>query len=977
MARVLPQGSRLSADLQVAQGVTQPQSVQGAVTQGEKLSADLQGIMSGGAKIAQTYQETNKTANVNFAQKSADESKVNLYKDLAVLDENTNPDTDLRLKKDAQEALYQHYGNKIFDNEDAQDRFDKQYHNPVSVNIANRGAVLEQEANKQDHDKIVTDTTNNYRLMVDKGETITPETLNSGVDAQTAGGFTTVSESQKAFANEATLGFEDKTANDLPNVLAAAGYKADTGVTDDVVTRVFNNTFTAFGEMQEDGSITWWSHIESEARKEILGKWKSFKTNLSKMEENEINVGLKNYQVAKEASDKQVVNGNTLPAEIEKNNKILAKQASELKNLSTSEKETIYKGIKNGEEQAHKAKQVQISMKATSAQVKGFTEQGVTYTDLEGVEQTASAEYVTNQIKTQQKVYSDGITSNAVGSKEYEKSMSDAIALQNKTGVKNPVVENYVNGITGTGLMGSVDSIDKSIDTASKMRNTGTANSMLKNTAYLAMAQEFQAMHKAGDLTDSEYITRTNKGLENLRLSVFSRIEGTQFRTGWKTAIGKAQDMWFKNTEIDLRTADALLIKFAAEGGSPTATEKDMVNYIKANVVEFAGGWTGFANSLGGFFTDSISDSTSALRMTDSEGEPLEDYVYEDAMENIVKQYNEEHPESKISASDLRAVSPYDAKVGRDQITWNVSLMKDGNAIPMKSYTGDEMIKMAAWKSKASSIDSPAYASKLSLLEQNRALIERRKKNQAIVDANPNGQSMAELEEKQDLDDYNYDTFDEVPEEDINYTKFKIKTPNQDNEKEFTDMISGLENKKTAGGGWSESAQTWKPHESSEGTVVDGVKQAETKTIAYGHKLTATENEQGYIELSDGTRLDFNAGITDEEAKKLFADDWKGHMETASKQFTNEQWDKMDYKLKMLATDINFNTKGGLKGFPTFVKLAKEGKILEALAEIRRKATLTKKVDGKDVEYTRYLDERTNPQIEWALKLEEEEAKRG
>ena len=82
-------------------------------------------------------------------------------------------------------------------------------------------------------------------------------------------------------------------------------------------------------------------------------------------------------------------------------------------------------------------------------------------------------------------------------------------------------------------------------------------------------------------------------------------------------------------------------------------------------------------------------------------------------------------------------------------------------------------------------------------------------------------------------------------------------------------------------------------------------------------------------------------------------------------------------QLKMLATDINFNTKSGLKGFPTFVKLAKEGKILEALAEIRRKATLTKKVDGKDVEYTRYLDERTNPQIEWALKLEEEEAKRG
>ena len=100
-------------------------------------------------------------------------------------------------------------------------------------------------------------------------------------------------------------------------------------------------------------------------------------------------------------------------------------------------------------------------------------------------------------------------------------------------------------------------------------------------------------------------------------------------------------------------------------------------------------------------------------------------------------------------------------------------------------------------------------------------------------------------------------------------------------------------------------------------------------------------------------------------------------MEIASKNFTKEEWDNMDFRLKMLATDINFNTIGGLAGFPTFKKYAKKGKDLEALGEIRRKATLTKKVDGEDVEYTRYLDERTNPQIEWFLKLEEEMKKRG
>ncbi len=417
MAKVLPQGSRLNDDLQVAQGVTQPQSVRGATVQGEKLSADLQGIMSGGAKIAKDYQETNKTANVNFAQKSANESKVNLYKDLAVLDANTTPDTDLRLKKDAQESLYQHYGNKIFENEDAQTRFDEQYHNPVSVNIANKGAVLEKDANKQDHDKIVTDTTNDYRLLVYSGEQITKETLDSGVKSQTAGGYLTVGESQKIFANEATLGFEDKAMNDLPTMLETAGYDANVGITKEVTTKVFNDTFSAFATMEEDGSITWGDNIESEARSEILGEWKSFSKSIAGLKNNEINKALKNYQVAREENNKEVMNGNTLPATIEENNKKLAKQAKDLKNLSTSEMETIHKDIQRGDEQLNKSKNVQIAMNGSAAQVKGFTESGVEYVDLQGVTQTASAEYVSNQIKAQHKEYSDVITSNPVGSK--------------------------------------------------------------------------------------------------------------------------------------------------------------------------------------------------------------------------------------------------------------------------------------------------------------------------------------------------------------------------------------------------------------------------------------------------------------------------------------------------------------------------------------------------------------------------------
>ncbi len=302
--------------------------------------------------------------------------------------------------------------------------------------------------------------------------------------------------------------------------------------------------------------------------------------------------------------------------------------------------------------------------------------------------------------------------------------------LEYNSGVKNPVVANYEKGATGTSLFMSIGDIDKSIDVASKKQATGTANTMLKNTAYKAALEQLKARHKNGDLTDDEYIKKANSTMYNLRASVFARIERGTVKATWSKAVTEAQDMWFKNTQIDARTSDALLYQYAAEGGDPSATEKEMMEYVKSNIVEFTGLFTGSANSFGGFFFGVSDDASSGARMKDSQGVPLADDVYEDGVNNIVKQYNEENPNSKIAVSDIRVFTPFNGTAGTDQVTWDVSLLKDGNKIPLKSYNGDDMIKMSAWESKQSMVSSQGYNKRLSQLEKNQEFIKAR--NEAL-----------------------------------------------------------------------------------------------------------------------------------------------------------------------------------------------------------------------------------------------------
>jgi len=749
MAKTIQQAGGNTGDrtMPTSQEITATSSIRPSEIQaGSALAGDLMSIMGEGSKTVQTGYD----ASVKAANRVALDSSVHLGTALIAIDGATDysdPES-IREAKKQNEIAYQELGRKTFDNEDAQGEFDKNYHSANLNSVGKINVALEKKALELDDTIQTENLLGGIDTQLNSGIGLTKNGFDASVDVLSSGKLNK-EDSQKLIATRSSTAFETKIVDGPVKVLSKAGYDVDDGFTDEVEAQVFENEFGAYGKYK-DGEIVWNEDLDEKAKSAVLASWRPFLKNVASLEVDGINKELMDYKVARESNKKQVVNGKTLPADIKANNDKLLKMVSQIKNLTTSEKENIYKDIKSGNEEFHKSTQVNSVFNATPSQMKSFTENGVKYYDTEGVEQTASAEYVTNQIKAQQSIYSDGITSNAVGSKGYEQSISDAIELEYRSGVKNPVVVSFEKGATGTSMFTSSSDIDKSIDIASKKQSRGTANTMLKNTAYRAELESLRARYKSGNLTETEFINKANFSMKTMRASVFSRIDSGEVKKNWISAVASAQDQWFKNTEIDMKTVDALLFQYASEGGDPNATEEEMADYIKANIVEFTGLGTGMSNSLGSFFFGVSKDSTSAGRMKDTQGEPLEDYVYEDSVVNIVDQYNEEHPDSKIAVSDIRVDSPFNATAGTDQVVWNVSVLKNGNKIPIKSYDGDSLIKMAAWESKRSAFASDGYASRLSTLEKNQEFVKLRKEAQEVannpIPTDPQTSDMASAE---------------------------------------------------------------------------------------------------------------------------------------------------------------------------------------------------------------------------------------
>ena len=131
----------------------------------------------------------------------------------------------------------------------------------------------------------------------------------------------------------------------------------------------------------------------------------------------------------------------------------------------------------------------------------------------------------------------------------------------------------------------------------------------------------------------------------------------------------------------------------------------------------------------------------------------------------------------------------------------------------------------------------------------------------------------------------------------------------------------------------------WIPHSSAEGG---------TDTIGYGHKLTSKEAKSGTIIIGGVSHKIDKGTIGDKEISILLKEDLAVAEALAKNVFEKKYpkvWDTLNRKTQLLATEIQFNVRGGLKGYPSFMKLASDKKTeLSAGKEIGR--TYTDK-DGK------------------------------
>ena len=215
------------------------------VQAGNKLAGDLMGIMGEGAKVAQA----DNTASVKAAQRVASDSLTSMSKDLAKIKEETQPNAvSMRNAQKANEAVYQFYGRKTFDNEDAQNSFDKNYHDTASVSIANMNSSLEVGALKLDADAQVIAVTDAIQSQVDLNIKQTPDMYHGYVETITTGGYYTKLQAENLISEIyiQSLQGDYETLKNLPI------YKEDGSIDMAVASKVYNARFGNQSEMSMD-----------------------------------------------------------------------------------------------------------------------------------------------------------------------------------------------------------------------------------------------------------------------------------------------------------------------------------------------------------------------------------------------------------------------------------------------------------------------------------------------------------------------------------------------------------------------------------------------------------------------------------------------------------------------------------------------------------------------------------------------------
>lgn len=133
----------------------------------------------------------------------------------------------------------------------------------------------------------------------------------------------------------------------------------------------------------------------------------------------------------------------------------------------------------------------------------------------------------------------------------------------------------------------------------------------------------------------------------------------------------------------------------------------------------------------------------------------------------------------------------------------------------------------------------------------------------------------------------------------------------------FTDYLSSAENQAKAG--FNAGAGVFTPYDSDTGT-------AGTDTVAYGHKLTAEERANGYINI-DNNPVPYREGesqLTEQQAQRLLQQDMKAHVPSVSGWKTD--FDGLPGNVRRALIDTSFNMgKGFLNKNPTANAWFKQG----------------------------------------------------
>ncbi|RKY55398.1 MAG: hypothetical protein DRP93_03395, partial [Candidatus Neomarinimicrobiota bacterium] len=805
--------------------------------------------------------------------------------------------TDLRLKKDAQESLYQYYGNKIFDNEDAQERFDAQYHRPVSVNIENKGAVLEQKANLQDHEKIVTDTSNNYRMLVTGGEKITKETLDSGVSAQTAGGYKTKGDAQKDFAKESTLGLEDKAMNDLPTMLTAAGWTPETGVTREVMNNVFNDTFSAFATMQEDGSIKWHDDIESGARAEILQEWKSFQSDVQP--KNSVDPFTRTKKAVTSATTN--AKANYIPsAQIEDNLKVANADIEKIKSSKSYTATQLDSALVAKEEldkQLTISKNIEKDVGDASIDVdktREYLENGrvMTFTNTDGSEYTelVTAKRYKQYLSAQTSDLSDTLLTTTVTAENKEKftaSLTEMKRLEQlNSGKKSAFTNKYDNMFAQDTLSSVTDRTSLTQALAYHNFKAQTNENWKLNKGIRVQLQDL--LNKTIDgkpLTPMQLKTSVDSVLtndKNTKLSKSANVELNKTVNDSVDDVSTGTGLWTTALNADVPPSSNIAI---AKDISTNGKELDADGYVKDME------WVDYGKTLTG--TDT--------RIPNIKG--VDKNVTTMAIDQV-----------RLAWNDKQGTN-----FGKEDISLKVRFDEGSNNYVIEVFNRKNSNQKLG---ELNSSNVEIVANK----EVNGAMFRTDAYKKAMRRLN----GTSDLVMPKDLDDKEIE----------NPTKAEIKRANpdvvlpkntdvaQDIKKQIaaTDkQLKAYENSKSnKSGGWDKNTGKWYPHKSIEGG---------TPTVAYGHKLDAAEIKSGEI-----YGINFKDGLTDDEAEKIFQIDKREHLDRAKKMIP-----KYDTLSVNLQDQLMFATyRGSLGGSPAARKLINDGEYEKAADEFLNNAEYRK-----------------------------------